>query len=142
MLKEFSNNESVKTISLSNQDIVNGVVIISHGMSEHMGRYKWLITQLNNDGYHVVANDHRGHGKWIVNGYKEGVFSSKDGWDQVTNDLIELINSSHIEFPNQIDIPSGDCALISTHKQKLAQANNLAHQSWQNLWQSPNGRAV
>jgi alpha-beta hydrolase superfamily lysophospholipase len=69
-------------------------------MSEHIGRYKWLITQLNNDGYHVVANDHRGHGKWIINGYKEGVFSNKDGWDHVTNDLIELINSSHIEFPN------------------------------------------
>jgi alpha-beta hydrolase superfamily lysophospholipase len=69
-------------------------------MSEHMGRYKWLITQLNNDGYHVVANDHRGHGKWIINGHKEGVFSTKDGWDHVTNDLIELINSSHIEFPN------------------------------------------
>jgi len=100
MLKEFSNNESVKTISLTNQDIVNGVVVISHGMSEHMGRYKWLITQLNNDGYHVVANDHRGHGKWINNGYKEGVFSTKDGWDQVTNDLIQLIRSSHIEFPN------------------------------------------
>ena len=100
MLKEFSNNESVKTISLTNQDIVNGVVIISHGMSEHIGRYKWLITKLNNDGYHVVANDHRGHGKWIINGYKEGVFSAKDGWDQVTNDLIQLINSSHIEFPN------------------------------------------
>ena len=100
MFNEFSNNQSVKTISLTNQDIVNGVVIISHGMSEHMGRYKWLITKLNNDGYHVVANDHRGHGKWIVNGYKEGVFSTKDGWGQVTNDLIELINSSHIEFPN------------------------------------------
>jgi alpha-beta hydrolase superfamily lysophospholipase len=100
MFNEFSNNESVKTISLTNQDIVNGVVIISHGMSEHMGRYKWLITKLNNDGYHVVANDHRGHGKWIVNGYKEGVFSNNDGWNQVTNDLIELINSSNIEFPN------------------------------------------
>ena len=100
MFNEFSNNESVKTISLTNQDIVNGVVVISHGMSEHMGRYKWLITQLNNDGYHVVANDHRGHGKWINNGYKEGVFSTKDGWDQVTNDLIQLIRSSHIEFPN------------------------------------------
>jgi alpha-beta hydrolase superfamily lysophospholipase len=100
MFNEFSNNESVKTISLTNQDIVNGVVVISHGMSEHMGRYKWLITKLNNDGYHVVANDHRGHGKWIVNGYKEGVFSNNDGWNQVTNDLIELINSSNIEFPN------------------------------------------
>ena len=54
MLKEFSNIDSVKTISLTNEDKVNGVVIISHGMAEHMGRYSWLINKLNNDGYHVL----------------------------------------------------------------------------------------
>ncbi len=65
MLEEFTNTDSVKTISLTNEDKVNGVVIISHGMSEHMGRYGWLINKLNNDGYHVIGHDHRGHGKWI-----------------------------------------------------------------------------
>jgi len=101
MLKEFTNKESVKTISLSNEDKVNGVIIISHGMAEHMGRYNWLIGELNKDGYHVVGHDHRGHGKWIKNGYKEGVFHTSAGWDLVADDLTNLIQFSHEEFPNQ-----------------------------------------
>ena len=44
-----------------------GVFIISHGMAEHMGRYKWIISKLNNDGYHVLARDHKGHGINIIN---------------------------------------------------------------------------
>ena len=100
MLEEFTNTDSVKTISLTNEDKVNGVVIISHGMSEHMGRYNWLINKLNNDGYHVIGHDHRGHGKWIKNGYKEGVFHSSNGWDLVADDLTNLIYDSQAEFPN------------------------------------------
>jgi len=100
MLKEFSNIDSVKTITLTNEDKVNGVVIISHGMAEHMGRYSWLINKLNNDGYHVVGHDHRGHGKWIKNGYKEGVFHSSNGWNLVADDLTNLIHDSQAEFSN------------------------------------------
>ena len=100
MLKEFSNIDSVKTISLTNEDKVNGVVIISHGMAEHMGRYSWLTNKLNKDGYHVIGHDHRGHGKWIKNGFKEGVFHSSNGWNLVADDLTNLINDSQAEFPN------------------------------------------
>ena len=100
MLNEFSNIDSVKTISLTNEDKVNGVVIISHGMAEHMGRYSWLTNKLNKDGYHVIGHDHRGHGKWIKNGYKEGVFHSSNGWNLVANDLVNLIHDSQAEFPN------------------------------------------
>ena len=100
MLKEFSNIDSVKTISLTNEDKVNGVVIISHGMAEHMGRYSWLTKKLNKDGYHVIGHDHRGHGKWIKNGFKEGVFHSSNGWNLVADDLTNLIYDSQAEFPN------------------------------------------
>ena len=100
MLKEFSNIDSVKTISLTNEDKVNGVVIISHGMAEHMGRYSWLTNKLNKDGYHVIGHDHRGHGKWIKNGFKEGVFHSSNGWNLVADDLTNLIYDSQAEFPN------------------------------------------
>jgi len=100
MLKEFSNIDSVKTISLTNEDKVNGVVIISHGMAEHMGRYSWLTNKLNKDGYHVIGHDHRGHGKWIKNGFKEGVFHSSNGWNMVADDLTNLIYDSQAEFPN------------------------------------------
>ena len=44
---------------------LKGLVVISHGMAEHIGRYSWLIEKLNADGYSVIAKDHRGHGKNI-----------------------------------------------------------------------------
>jgi alpha-beta hydrolase superfamily lysophospholipase len=69
-------------------------------MAEHMGRYSWLTNKLNKDGYHVIGHDHRGHGKWIKNGYKEGVFHSSNGWNLVANDLVNLIHDSQAEFPN------------------------------------------
>ena len=43
--------------------VPKGVFIISHGMAEHLGRYNWLISKLNSDGYHVISRDHRGHGR-------------------------------------------------------------------------------
>ena len=84
---------------LSDSNIINGIVHISHGMAEHIGRYKWLIKKLNNDGFHVIAIDHRGHGKRINNNLK-GYFADKNGWDLVLEDLIGLINYTNKEFPN------------------------------------------
>lgn len=39
------------------------VVQIVHGLGEHATRYEWLAGQLNNAGYTVYADDHRGHGQ-------------------------------------------------------------------------------
>jgi alpha-beta hydrolase superfamily lysophospholipase len=39
------------------------VVQLLHGLGEHVGRYAALIEALNADGYHVYADDHRGHGR-------------------------------------------------------------------------------
>lgn len=40
-----------------------GVVQIVHGMTEHGARYEGFARYLNEHGYFVVADDHRGHGK-------------------------------------------------------------------------------
>lgn len=40
-----------------------GIVQIVHGMTEHAGRYDAFARFLNEHGYLVVADDHRGHGK-------------------------------------------------------------------------------
>jgi len=77
-----------------------GVFIISHGMAEHMGRYKWLISQLNNDGYHVISRDHKGHGINIINGETPGLFSDNNGWLKVRDDLKQTINYAEKKFPN------------------------------------------
>ena len=68
-------------------------------MAEHIGRYNWLINKLNEDGYHVTAIDHRGHGKRVEDNLK-GYFADKDGWDHVVNDLVDIIEESSREFPD------------------------------------------
>ena len=83
----------------SNSSEIRGIVHISHGMAEHIPRYKWLIDQLNGDGFHVLAIDHRGHGKRIQDGLK-GFFGDKNGWNLVVNDLIELVNITHDQYPD------------------------------------------
>lgn len=40
-----------------------GVVVIVHGLCEHLGRYEYLAGKLNEAGYSVCRFDHRGHGK-------------------------------------------------------------------------------
>ena len=77
-----------------------GVFIISHGMAEHMGRYQWLISKLNNDGYHVISRDHKGHGINIINGETPALFSDNNGWLKVRDDLKETINYAERKFPN------------------------------------------
>ena len=86
---------------LSNISNPKGVVHICHGKAEHIGRYKWLISELNNDGYHVISIDHRGHGKRIKDKDDVGKFSdNKNGWEMVVNDFETLINDTKNSFPN------------------------------------------
>ncbi|WP_091227421.1 alpha/beta fold hydrolase [Microbacterium sp. 3J1] len=40
-----------------------GVVQLLHGVGEHAGRYGTLIAALTGAGFHVFADDHRGHGR-------------------------------------------------------------------------------
>jgi len=40
----------------------HGVVVLVHGLGEHLGRYAHVIAHLNHWGWHVLAYDQRGHG--------------------------------------------------------------------------------
>ena len=40
-----------------------GTVVLSHGVSEYLGRYGRIIAALNDHGYTAVGIDHRGHGR-------------------------------------------------------------------------------
>ena len=46
----------------SRAEDAEGVVVISHGMAEHSGRYSHVAEALVEAGYHVYIPDHRGHG--------------------------------------------------------------------------------
>jgi alpha-beta hydrolase superfamily lysophospholipase len=90
---------------LSSKSNPKGVVIISHGMAEHIGRYEWLISKLNFDGYHVISKDHRGHGRNIREGELFGFFSNKNGWIKVRDDqetLIKYVNTKYTRLPSYL----------------------------------------
>ena len=64
-----------------------GFVQIIHGMGEHARRYDWAANQLNKAGYHVVANDLRGHGRAIKEIPGE---MGKDGWISSIKDAYKV----------------------------------------------------
>jgi alpha-beta hydrolase superfamily lysophospholipase len=89
----------VKSFTLSSEDgftipcyeweIPNpkGFVQIIHGMGEHAGRYDWAANQLNKAGYHVIANDQRGHGRAIKEIPGE---TGEDGWIKSIKDAYKV----------------------------------------------------
>lgn len=66
------------------------VIIISHGASEHSGRYGRFARVLNEAGYSVVAIDHRGHGRTSAGA--DRAIMGAGGGEAVIDDLHMLID--------------------------------------------------
>ena len=66
-------------------------VHIMHGMAEHSARYADLANYLNQQGFHVTADDHRGHGKTAEANNNLYHFADSDGWNQMVDDQLQLI---------------------------------------------------
>src|SRR4051794_33379597 len=70
-------------------------VVISHGMSEHVGRYDRFARALNDAGYAVYGLDHRGHGQ---TGEKTGAGKLGPGsGDALVADLHQLVERAKNE---------------------------------------------
>ncbi len=74
-----------------------GIVQITHGAAEHAGRYERFGRALNDAGYLVYANDHRGHGKTAGTLEAAGI-AGYEGWDGMVHDMRLL--SEHIRHEN------------------------------------------
>ncbi|HCH32923.1 MAG TPA: alpha/beta hydrolase [Oceanospirillaceae bacterium] len=72
-----------------------GWVHIMHGMSEHGGRYGHLALALNAAGFHVSADDHRGHGLTGQAANSLGHLANHDGWNKMAAEQIQII--SHLQ---------------------------------------------
>ncbi len=66
-----------------------GIVQIAHGMGEHSLRYAQVAEVLNQAGYHVYANDHRGHGRSVKGPESLGDFGA-GGWNGLVADMVTL----------------------------------------------------
>lgn len=73
------------------------IVQIAHGMSEHYLRYHHLTERLNEAGFAVFGNDHRGHGA-SAPAHGLGEFGP-GGFQAVVDDMALLTARAKAEFP-------------------------------------------
>jgi alpha-beta hydrolase superfamily lysophospholipase len=76
-----------------------GVVQLAHGMGEHVLRYASLARSLNQAGFVVAGQDHRGHGTTSPDSLGE---IGADGWTELVNDihlLTERLRADHPGLP-------------------------------------------
>jgi len=66
-----------------------GIVQIAHGMGEHALRYAYVAEFLNQAGFHVYTNDHRGHGRSAKGPDSLGDFGA-GGWNGLVADMLTL----------------------------------------------------
>ena len=78
---------------------IRGVVQISHGMTDYIGRYKGMAEVLCANGYALAGNDHLGHGESVATPDDYGFFASKDGYKYVIDDVKKMNDFLRIEFP-------------------------------------------
>ncbi|MBQ2798498.1 MAG: alpha/beta hydrolase [Ruminiclostridium sp.] len=78
---------------------LKGIIQISHGMCEHIGRYEHFVEFLTDNGYIVCGNDHLGHGNSVSSKDDYGYFAEKDGWSFLVNDLRRLTMIMKRKFP-------------------------------------------
>jgi alpha-beta hydrolase superfamily lysophospholipase len=78
-----------------------GVVQLTHGMGEHVQRYRELAAVLNARGLVVYGQDHRGHGATAGSPENYGVLGP-DGWTELVADigrLTDVIRADHPDLP-------------------------------------------
>lgn len=81
-------------------EIVKGIVQISHGMAETASRYKNFAEELTKNGFIVYTNDHRGHGKSADNIKNQGYLGEEAGFNLLINDIAQLTDQIKKDYPN------------------------------------------
>ncbi len=76
-----------------------GVIQIFHGMAEHGARYDDFANFLNNKGYIVYADDHRGHGKTADSIDALG-YLGEDGFNNIVEDEYFITKNIKSEYPS------------------------------------------
>lgn len=75
-----------------------GVVVLVHGMGEHIRRYDHVADALTANGFVVYGHDHRGHGASLGTGDRPG-WLGPNGWSALVDDLSLTIDRAKAERP-------------------------------------------
>ncbi|MBC1704052.1 alpha/beta hydrolase [Listeria welshimeri] len=77
-----------------------GLIQIVHGMAEHGARYDLFAKRLNQAGYIVVADDHRGFGKSAINESYLGHLDGETGFQNMIQDEVSVRTYIKENYPN------------------------------------------
>jgi alpha-beta hydrolase superfamily lysophospholipase len=75
-----------------------GVVVLVHGMGEHLRRYDHVANALTSQGFVVYGHDHRGHGASLAADDEPGQLGPK-GWSALVDDLNLVIAQAKSDHP-------------------------------------------
>ncbi|MCI8623257.1 MAG: alpha/beta hydrolase [Provencibacterium sp.] len=78
---------------------VHAVVLLSHGMYDHIGRYRSFMLYLAHHGIAAFGHDHLGHGKTAPAPEKLGYFAPQNGYQYLVRDLRQLCGIAGGMFP-------------------------------------------
>lgn len=81
------------------QGTPKGILQISHGMAEHIGRYDEFAQYICKQGYIVCGSDHIGHGKTAKSKEDLGYLAPRDGFSFIVTDLHLLTIYMKGKFP-------------------------------------------
>lgn len=76
-----------------------GVVVLVHGMGEHLRRYDHVASALTAQGFEVYGHDHRGHGASLARNHEPGELGS-NGWSALVDDLHLVIARAKSDHPH------------------------------------------
>ena len=75
-----------------------GIILIAHGMAEHASRYARFAASAVEEGYAVLAEDHRGHGATAApDGF--GFVAEQGGWETVVADMSTVLDAARRAWP-------------------------------------------
>jgi alpha-beta hydrolase superfamily lysophospholipase len=69
------------------KDAPRAILIVCHGLAEHSRRYHRFAAAMAEQGYHVYAHDHRGHGETEAPDAPAGQFARRHGVERVITDV-------------------------------------------------------
>jgi alpha-beta hydrolase superfamily lysophospholipase len=75
-----------------------GVVVLVHGMGEHLRRYDHVANALTSQGFVVYGHDHRGHGASLATDDEPGQLGP-NGWSALVDDLNLVIAQAKSDHP-------------------------------------------
>lgn len=100
-LPSSDKNYKIRCMEWTPDGEVKAVLQITHGMVEHIGRYREFGVWMAENGVAVIGHDHLGHGKTVVNEEDFGYFGTSGGTTCVVKDIRRVTVYMKKKYPEK-----------------------------------------